>query len=329
MKRFLKQLALFGLLQACVAAILGMHLMIAGDNHYLAAFRDKRADLADHGSPRILFVGGSNLAFGLDSSLVRQELGRRPVNTGLHAGLGLRLILDLARDHVADGDVVVISPEYELFTDLPTTTLETQLLLHCPEAAPLVIRSWRGFLDRDAFHYAGEFTRQGFRWLRHRGRREDDGPYRRDAFNEFGDVIGHCALPGKDISRHPPLQVEVSPSSLEKSLALLNRFGSDCRERGASVYLSFPPVPQDQLPGTDAAVRQIESALHRDLAFPIIDDPRQATLPPHEFFDTHYHLSAEGRERRTRRLLDHLSQHLERDGKELRDAKSQRDRRLR
>ncbi len=328
MKRFLRQLALFALVQVGVAAARGLHLAIDGDNHYLAAFRDKRAGLAGRDSPRIVFVGGSNLAFGLDSLLVQRELGLRPVNTGLHAGLGLELILDLARDRVAEGDVVVVSPEYELFGELPTATLETQLLLHCPETAPLVIRSWRDFVDRDAFGYAGEFTRQGWRWLRHRGRELEEGPYRRKAFNEFGDVVSHCALKGKDLSRRPPLQVAVTVESLEKSIALLNRFHDDCRARGATVYLSFPPVPEDQLAANEAAVRQIESALRSKLAFPILDDARQMTFPPHEFFDTVYHLSAVGRQKRTQRLLGNLSRRMVVD-RHAWGAKDQRDARLR
>ena len=69
MRKFLTNLAYFGVVQVLIAAIviaIYVHCRPLGQ-HYLAAAIDKQENLKFEASPRIVFVGGSNLAFGLDS----------------------------------------------------------------------------------------------------------------------------------------------------------------------------------------------------------------------------------------------------------------------
>ena len=57
---------------------------------YLQAYNKKCQLLEDTPSPRIIFVGGSNLAFGLDSQRIKDSLNINVINYGLHAGIGLK-----------------------------------------------------------------------------------------------------------------------------------------------------------------------------------------------------------------------------------------------
>jgi hypothetical protein len=286
-------------------------MLTGGGNDYLAAFDDKHAQLQDRSSPRLIFVGGSNVAFGFDSSLVPRMLPLKPVNTGLHANLGLRFMLDVVRDELRFGDVVVVSPEYELFQIEYSPVVQMNLVKHCPQAFRYVIASPCAFLDRDAAVYARELTRQGVRGLLRLGRqRVQEGPYCRGGFNEHGDLVAHFGLPKKDISRSRLFLEKFVPHRLQASIALLNQFHDDCLARGATVYLSFPPLPKQHFDASRNAVCQIEAALRRELAFPILDDAEQMTFPEHEFFDTMYHLDAAGREKRTLALLNNLSQYV-------------------
>ena len=84
---------------------------------YAAAIIDKMQILADAGSPKIVFIGGSSLAFGLDSQEIEKNTGITVVNMGLHANLGLRFMTEQVKEYLAPGDIVVISPEYEYFYD--------------------------------------------------------------------------------------------------------------------------------------------------------------------------------------------------------------------
>jgi len=82
-------------------------------DEYVAALIDKDELLGSTLGPRFLFVGGSNLAFGLDSTMVEEAAGLPVVNCGLHANLGLQFMLNRARIHLTEGDIVVLCPEYD------------------------------------------------------------------------------------------------------------------------------------------------------------------------------------------------------------------------
>ena len=133
MQRFLKNLGGFCAIQLAILGAL-VWLYPGQDNTYLAATIDKHhaAETVDGG--RLLIVGGSSAAFGIDSNALASELRRRPINLALHAGLGLDFMLNEARDVMQPGDVVVLSLEYDhLFCD--TTDLTTmQLLEFRPES---------------------------------------------------------------------------------------------------------------------------------------------------------------------------------------------------
>lgn len=75
----------------------------------------KRALLAaESDKPRLILVGGSAAAFGVDSALLARELpDYQPVNFGLYAALGTRVMLDLSIKELRPGDLVVIMPEQQ------------------------------------------------------------------------------------------------------------------------------------------------------------------------------------------------------------------------
>ena len=84
-------------------------------NDYLQAYNLKCKLLEETESPRVIFVGGSNLAFGLDSQRIKDSLDINVVNYGLHAGIGLKFMLDDVATYVQEGDILVIAPEYGHF----------------------------------------------------------------------------------------------------------------------------------------------------------------------------------------------------------------------
>ena len=79
---------------------------------YLQAYNKKCQLLEDTPSPRIIFVGGSNLAFGLDSQRIKDSLNINVINYGLHAGIGLKYMIDDISTYARKGDIIVFAPEY-------------------------------------------------------------------------------------------------------------------------------------------------------------------------------------------------------------------------
>ena len=63
---------------------------------------------------RLVLVGGSAAAFGVDSALLEEQLPQyKVVNFGLYAALGTRVMLDLSEPLLREGDLVVVLPEQQ------------------------------------------------------------------------------------------------------------------------------------------------------------------------------------------------------------------------
>ena len=121
MKKFVARVSLFiGILLLPVVLVVAFAIATPPvskslSGSYLFAGKQKDFLLATVESPRIIFIGGSNLAFGTNSQMIKDSLGLNPVNTGLHASLGLKYMLDNTYRYIKKGDIVVVAPEYEHF----------------------------------------------------------------------------------------------------------------------------------------------------------------------------------------------------------------------
>jgi hypothetical protein len=309
MKRFLRQLALFGGLQLLVAGLLWTQIRNE-PAQYLAGTKLKHDLLAQAPGPRLILVGGSNLAYGLDSELLAAKLGYQPINMGLHAGLGLEFMCREVIDQLQAGDVVVLSPEYALFGHLPNPVAQFQLLEHRPASARY-LREWtwhsmREMLDRWALPYVGAIARRGMRgvkigWRQLRGRHTGDV-----AFNEFGDFVAHRQRPMQASVMDPLFAPGYFNSHLHETIGFLNDFHAQCRQRGVRVYYTHCPAPQEHFERQRQFITEIEAALGQSLTIPMIDAPEQLTFNVDAFYDTPYHLNWQGRRRRTEILAANL-----------------------
>src|SRR5262245_2359275 len=105
MSRFVIELSLFVLLQVGVfGTLIGVWYRPDPDG-YNAATVDKHELPKSQPRPRMIFVGGSNLAFGLDSEMVAEQLPPyNPVNMGLFAGFTYGYMLREIENELQEGD---------------------------------------------------------------------------------------------------------------------------------------------------------------------------------------------------------------------------------
>lgn len=75
---------------------------------YCAALIDKVERLKSIEEPKIVLLGNSNIAFGIDSAMIEEELGMPVVNMGLHGNLGNMFHEEMARINVTEGDIYVL-----------------------------------------------------------------------------------------------------------------------------------------------------------------------------------------------------------------------------
>ena len=291
MGRFLLKVGLFLAVQAATVA----GLIVAGldDDPYMGAHAVKSHLAETAPGPRVLLVGGSNLAYGVDSARLGEALGRRPVNLGLHAGLGHRFILDSAAASVQPGDLVILSLEYGPGNQ--ATVMNDLLFLEPSAGRHLRPSGWKKVGDT-ALEYVMLKARGGARRLLagggSRGKRGSD-------FDAHGDYVAHRDRPP------PPgrVLVEIAGATPQAKLENVAAFARQVRAAGATLVVVHPPVPRHRYEGHRAELDAWDRALRGRLSAPVLVTPGDAALPDEFFYDTPYHLTGPGIARRTDRLI--------------------------
>ena len=109
-KVFAPMLALF-LVPILAVIIIAFALPPVYDGTFLGELSEKYDRLESSEGPKIVIVAGSSAAFGLDSGLISEELGYDVVNFGLYANLGTKLMMDLSKANINEGDIMILAPE--------------------------------------------------------------------------------------------------------------------------------------------------------------------------------------------------------------------------
>ncbi len=276
---------------------------------YLAIIGTKVHNLETTASPRIVFVGGSNLAFGVDSPEVEKELGYHVVNMGMGFNMGLRFMLDLIEPRIRKGDVVVLVPEYNLFFGLLDGD---ERLLDVLELYPdgwQYIHSRRQMLNlgNNLFRHVKFKVNRVLQQIGHKS--DPECIYCPRAFNQYGDIVAHLGKPSKDVSRMSFLR---SAGQVDgEAIHVVNDFAAAVEARGARVVFLFPCLPEPHYELRHAAIDRLESELHDKLKVEMPSSAKDYVYPVQDFYDWVYHLNREGRTLRTARIIDDLRPTIE------------------
>jgi len=277
---------------------------------YLAVIVPKIQRLKATASPKLVFVGGSNLAFGLDSRAVEDALAYPVVNMGMGFNMGLRFMLDVVQPNIGKGDVVVMVPEYNLFYGLLDGD---ERLLDVLELYP---EGWQFIRSRQQIYKLADnlFRHVKFkvnRVLQQVGHTPDPACiYCPQAFNEYGDIVAHLDKPPKDVGHMKFLQSANRQVDVE-AIETINRFARAVKSRGARVVLLFPCIPTPHYEQRRAAIDRLYAVLREKLEVDILSTPGDYVYPLSYFYDWVYHLNREGRALRTAQVIQNLRSTLE------------------
>jgi hypothetical protein len=280
-------------------------------DRYIMALVDKHRLLRTTPQPRIIIAGDSNLAFGLDSGMIKKATGYNVINMGLHGGLGLLYSMDEIRPYLKKGDIVMMIPDYTHYQGNgvgDNTLVEVTILM------PWLIR----YYSRENYMaFISNIPLTFQRRLRGLLSPSKETPtHRRSGFNQYGDNEGHIGVKppefkGKEfIAKYLPqaanlgitrfLPEHVNPELVKQ----LNRFADECAKRGVSTYISFSPLMEGDRARQVKSLTSLEKDLRARVHMKFVGDSLGYIYPKEYFFDNEFHLNGTGREIRTKRLVD-------------------------
>lgn len=294
MKRFL--LKLFFMLLALVGITAACIWLIPPDrNSYLMAYNVKLTRLAACPQPRIVFIGGSNLAFGLDSQMIQDSLGCNVVNMGLHGGIGARFPVDDCLLFVREGDLVVLQLEYGNYFNGGNGEPETMPQL-------MVVTGWEHFatlngsqrinvvagLPRLAAMNAKRLIRTCLGGNLDTPMNLDTFNYTASGFNQLGDEVSHWSLPPDGIETSVATTDTVVSSDF---LLWLGNAVKAYKGRGARVVILPPVCTESHFKLCYHA--SIERSLH-SIGLSFLATPKSMTLDDSYIYNSGYHLNRAG-----------------------------------
>ena len=285
---------------------------------FYGALNEKFDRLENLDGKRIVVVGGSSVAFGLDSALLEQATGYEVVNFGLYADLGTKIMLDLSRDHIREDDIVILAPEL----DEQTLSLYFNGLsaLKALDDNPSMIFDLEGENLYDVWGSLWKFTQEKRGYAKN-GAPNPEGVYNAKNFNRYGDIdktlfprYNNIMGQGYDMSHPVVLDQSIYSSDF---VDYLNDYISDIEKVGASVYYTFCPVndlsvvydseslmtKEEQL---DALSANLLSWLKTKLSCEILGTPKDAVMEHIYFYDSNFHLNDGGVLLHTVRLAEEI-----------------------
>ena len=281
------------------------------EESYMGELKYKYNRLKNTDGKRIIIVGGSGMAFDVDSSLIKENLPEyEVVNLGMYAALGTASVLDMTISKVHEGDLVILAPEQSkqtlsgyLGTDYAWQALDGAYYL-----LPYFFNSEKNIsLMLSAFP---RFATEKLRFFITNSAPNPDSVYRKSAFNEYGDI--EDLLPQNVMIDGYDKNMEISYDNNMISAGFVD-YLNDCNNRiskkGGTLLFAYCPANSKAVAKlTD--IDDYADFLSENLSFDIIGDPHNSIMDMEWFYDTNYHLNSSGKTLYTRQLIRDLKAYL-------------------
>ncbi len=273
------------------------------EGDYQAALVDKVARLKSLEGERIVLIGDSNLAFGIDSAQIEKELGKPVVNMGMHGGTGEAFNEQAALLDVHEGDLYVFCPSHYDGDDTITNPLLVWITIEDhPELYPMIrAKDWPDMVRA----YPTYLGKCALRWRTKTGNSEMTNSYRRSAFNEYGDNYYPRPVSEDNIDFTPAVITEISDATVKR----MNRLYQQLRAKGADMVVVGFPIALWEQAEDEAAYSEFEKELSEKLDAPVISEFNDYRYPTSYFYDTHMHLTETGAKVRTGQLIEDLKKY--------------------
>jgi hypothetical protein len=305
-----------------VAALMAVILVVIPDgNDYAKVSIDKHERLENMPGKKVVFVGGSSLAYGLDSKTVEQATGYAVVNMGMNAFVGVRFLLDEVDASLKAGDVVVLSIDNDAFRiqeGYDGVEGRTEDLLMMVKVRPAawqhtlpwsrrkdIVAAVPGVVHRKAIRLIDSGVRSVA------GKKLDDSLdalETRAGFNTYGDLVSHINVTWKG-EREKGLDLRALKPN-ERVIPVLREYYERWTARGVRVFIAPPPIPVPYFEEQKEVITRIRADVDRALPGAALAPLERYVFPDSCFFDNVHHLNGECRMKQSKLLAEDLARTL-------------------
>lgn len=271
---------------------------------FYGGMANKLALLKKKENRRIIVIGGSSVPFSIDSSLIKKELPDfDPVDFGLYASLGTTMMMDLAKEDIQKGDIVILSPE-QSFQTLSMYFNASEAWKALDSNLDYVFR-----LNNDnkkkMMGASATYVGDKYRYLTS-SLPTPSGIYSASSFNEYGDIstLREYNIMPAGVDNNSKIVFDKGVIE-EDFISYMNDFYKAVWNKGASLYYRFSPMNIAAVKG-EKDIDSYYEYLNSKLLFPIMGNPHNSLMEKEWFYDTNFHLNSFGAKKFTKTLIQDI-----------------------
>jgi len=262
----------------------------------------------DNDENRIIVVGYSSLSFGFDLDLMKELTGRPCVVMGNHSGYGGTFCLQLIKDNLKQGDIVVIeaknSPIDEVGGELLLTSIGKRFELYkcfIPEIRLTMAKAFPSYIRKSIERMLD-------------GGQQETGPYSIDAYDEHGNMTfprSGLVMTREYIDNFNEIVSDYQFFTMNDSyVSYLQDYVDYCNAKGVKVYFVTMVSLTSEGKMTKEGMERDDRSWADSLPAPYISHREDYIYPVEDFYNAPNHLNDIGVEKRTRQIYEDLKPYL-------------------
>ncbi len=258
---------------------------------------------------RILFLGGSNVLFGIDAKRIGEAMAVPSINLGLSAVLRVDEIFAVAKKNLKPHDTLILALEYSYyhFNDNFSSIEIDYILAHDVDyfhALPMDKQALM-MVEISAIRLFGGLAAKAF------SPEKSLGTYKIKTINAYGDETSNARSTMPQAYIRHMLEMKALSHRLDekdKFWSLYKDFLQWCAAHQVRVLVSFPSYlyfPEYEQAEQRRFFDGI-AAWHRKRHIPLLGNAYDFMYQYEDMYDTRYHLNDEGRRKRSDKIIELL-----------------------
>ena len=294
----------------------GICLPAQYDETYYGELACMFSNLKNTKGKKIVVLGNSNVAFGVDSALAERLLNEAGeeysvCNFGLYGAIGTKAMCELALDYINSEDIVIFTPE--LYEQSLSTYFSAEELWYALDSD---LSMYKHFSSQSKQALAGnyfKYTSKKLALYKSGKKAEPSGIYAKSSFDEHCDLKNYprpnnVMTNGADMNN--PITLDGGLFS-EDFVSYINDYATSLAKKGANMYYSFAPMnaysmSSEQIENVDTFYDTVNELF----SFDVISKPQDYVLEGEWFYDSNFHLNESGMTLRTIRLVNDMKNQL-------------------
>lgn len=283
------------------------------NNDYLCEYSHKINLLETTSQPRMIFVGGSNIAFGIDSKAISDSLNINVVNFGLHGGIGIRIPLEDCLHYVHKGDIVVAQFEYGQFKGgygEQETLPDFMVATNWKYAQKLHVNQWNFIISGSpilAVKNLKRLLKYPLSGSWNSSEINAKYAYVASGFNEYGDEVSHLNFPSEKIAisnKQTKANGAINIDFMKWLADIIHQY----EQIGVEVIMLPPVCVKSYYNNVYNAnfAKELEKISH-----PYIVEPSYMVLDDSCYFNTGYHVNNNGVLQNTSHIIKVMREHIQ------------------